>query len=37
MTKILDWTKLKTLADDEINVIQKLKILSGRIETIVEK
>ena len=35
--KILDWSKLKALADDKINVAQKLKFVSGRIENIVGK
>ena len=35
--KILDWSKLKAFADDEINVINKLKFVSERIESILGK
>ena len=35
--KILDWSKLKALADDKINVVQKLKFVEGRVENIVGK
>ena len=35
--KILDWSKLKEFADDKIKVTQKLKIVLGRKENIVEK
>ena len=35
--KILDWSKLKALADDKINVVQKLKFVGGRVENIVGK
>ena len=35
--KILDWSKLKTYADDKINVILKVKFVLGRIENIVGK
>ena len=30
--KILDQSKLKALADDKINVTEKLKFVSGRVE-----
>ena len=30
--KFLDWSKLKALADDKINVAEKLKFVLGRIE-----
>ena len=35
--KILDWSKLKTFADDKINVNHKLKFDMGRVEKIVGK
>ena len=35
--KILDRSKLKALAEDAINVIQKLKFVKGREENIVGK
>ena len=35
--KYFDWSKLKASADDKIIVIQKSKILLGRLENIVEK
>ena len=35
--KTLDWSKLKALADDKINVNEVLKICLGRIENIVGK
>ena len=35
--KILEGSKLKTLADDRINVAQKLEFVSGRVENIVKK
>ena len=35
--KILVWSKLKAYADDKIIVTEKLKIVLGRIENIVEK
>ena len=35
--KVLDWSKLKALADDKINKTQKLKIVSSWIENIVGK
>ena len=35
--KILDWSKLKALADDKINVTKKLTIATGRVEDIVGK
>ena len=35
--KNLDWSKLKTLADNKINVNQKLKFDTGRVENIVGK
>ena len=31
-TKFLDWSKLKELADDKINVNEKLKFVSERVE-----
>ena len=33
--KILDWSKLKALADDKINAIKPLKFVLGRLEKIV--
>ena len=33
----LNWSKLKVIADDKINVAQKMKPVSGRIENIVGK
>ena len=35
--KFFDWLKLKELADDNINVTEKLTFLLGRVENIVEK
>ena len=35
--KILDMTKLKAFADDEINVNEKLKVCLERVENIVGK
>ena len=35
--RILDWSKLKAFADDNINVTKKLKFVVGRIENIVGK
>ena len=35
--KILDWPKLKPLADDKINVAETMISLSERVENIVEK
>ena len=35
--KILDWSKLKTFADNKINVTEKLKFHLGRVENIVRK
>ena len=35
--KFLNWFKLKTFADDKINVTQKLKFVLGRVENIVAK
>ena len=35
--KILDWSELKALADDKINVTQKLTVSSGWVENIVGK
>ena len=35
--KILDWTKLKTFADDKINVAEMMISLSDRVENIVGK
>ena len=32
--KILDWSKLKTFADDKINVTERLKFVPGRVENI---
>ena len=37
MTKILDWFKLNALADDKINLTEKLKLVLGRVEKIVGK
>ena len=34
---ILDWSKLKALADDKIIVTEKLKFVFGRVENVVEK
>ena len=33
----LDWSKFRELADDKINVTEKLKFLLGRVENIVGK
>ena len=35
--KLLDSSKLKAIADDKINVTEKFKLVSGRVENIVEK
>ena len=35
--KILDWSKLKALADGKINVTEKLKFVLRRVENIVGK
>ena len=35
--KILDWTKMKAFADDNINVTENLKPGFGRVENIVGK
>ena len=35
--KVLDWSKLKVLADDKITVTEKLKFALGRVENIVGK
>ena len=35
--KILDWSKLKSFANDEINVTEKLKFVLERVENIVGK
>ena len=35
--KILDWSRLKALADDKINVTEKLKFVLRRVENIVGK
>ena len=35
--KIQDWLKLKAFADNKITVIEKLKIVLGRVENIVGK
>ena len=34
---ILEWFKLKALADDKVNVSEKLKFVLGRVENIVGK
>ena len=36
-SKFLDWSKLKELAGDKINVTEKLKFVLGRVENIVQK
>ena len=35
--KILDWSKLKAIADDIVNVNEKLKFVLRRVENIVGK
>ena len=35
--KILVWSKLEASADDKINVTEKLKFVSGRVENIMGK
>ena len=35
--KYLDWSKLKTFADDKIDLAQKLEFVYGRVESIVEQ
>ena len=35
--KIIDWSKLKASADDNINVTEKLKFVLGRAQNIVGK
>ena len=35
--KIMDWSKLKAFADNNLNVNEKLKIVLGRVENIVGK
>ena len=35
--KILDWSKLKAIADHKINVTEKLKFVLGRLENIFSK
>ena len=35
--KILDWSKLKTFADDKIHVTEKLKFVLRKVEKIVGK
>ena len=35
--KILDWSKLKALADDKVQLTEKLKFVFGRVENIVGK
>ena len=35
--KFLDWSKLKELADDKINVTEKLKFVFGRVENMWDK
>ena len=37
MTKISDWSKLKTFADDKTDLTEKLKFVLGRVENIVGK
>ena len=37
LTKILDWSKLKALADDKINVAEMITSVSERVENIVGK
>ena len=36
-TKLLDWSKLRVFADDEIELAEKLKFVLERVENIVEK
>ena len=36
-TIILDWSKLKALADDKLNAIEKLKFGLGRVENMMGK
>ena len=35
--RILDWSKFEALADDKINVTEKLKFVLGRVENIMGK
>ena len=35
--KILDWSKFKAFADDKLNVTEKIKFVSGRVETFWKK
>ena len=35
--KFLDWSKVKSLADDKINVTEKFKFVLGRVENIMGK
>ena len=35
--KILDWSKLKAVAEDKINMREKLKFVLGRVENIAGK
>ena len=35
--KFLNWSKLKALADDKLNVSEKLKFVLGRVEIMMEK
>ena len=35
--KNLDWTKLKTFADDKMNLNEKLKLVFGKVENVVGK
>ena len=35
--KIMDWSKFKAFADDKLNVPEKLKFVSGRVENIAGK
>ena len=35
--KVLDWSKLKALAADKINVTEKLKLIFRRVESILAK
>ena len=35
--KFLDWSKFKAFVDDNINVTEKLKLVSGQVENIMGK
>ena len=35
--KFLDWSNLKTFADDEINVTEKMKFVFGQVENLLGK